>query len=926
MSFSRFLLLLLRCRFSSFSVAMAVRGLFLASAIALAFSAILRCALSYDRPPPRDTLSVHLSNDLHSTSPQQVLKLISDTPLKFYVNGRFDYVHISLVGEEKMRISWITEEETPATIQYGTSTGVYDSSATGSTSRYSYLMYTSGEIHEVVIGPLKPDTVYYYRCGSELAQEYSFKTPPANLPIKFAIVGDLGQTGWTNSTLQHIAGSNYDVMLLPGDLSYADLYQPLWDSFGRLVEPLASQRPWMVTQGNHEIEKLPLLHPSSFSSYNTRWRMPFEDSASNSNLYYSFEVAGVHVVMLGSYTDFDAGSAQYKWLEADLGKVNRERTPWLVVLIHAPWYNSNTAHQGEHEAVDMKKAMEGLLYGARVDVVFAGHVHAYERFTRVYDGKANACAPVHITIGDGGNREGLASKYMDPQPDISVFREASFGHGQFEVVNASHAVWRWHRNDDDEPIVADTVWLKSLTSDTGGWFYFLCSLTYKSYSRFLLLLLCCYFSSFSVAMAVRGLFLASAIALAFSAILRCALSYDRPPPRDILSVHLSDDLLSTSPQQVHISLVGEEKMRISWITAEETPATVQYGTSTGVYGSSATGSTSRYSYLMYTSGEIHEVVIGPLKPDTVYYYRCGSELAQEYSFKTPPANLPIKFAIVGDLGQTGWTNSTLQHIAGSNYDVMLLPGDLSYADLYQPLWDSFGQLVEPLASKRPWMVTQGNHEIEKLPLLHPSSFSSYNSRWHMPFEDSASDSNLYYSFEVAGVHVVMLGSYTDFDTGSAQYKWLEADLGKVNRERTPWLVVLIHAPWYNSNTAHQGEHEAVDMKKAMEGLLYGARVDVVFAGHVHAYERFTRVYDGKANACGPVHITIGDGGNHNGLASKYMDPQPDISVFREASFGHGQFEVVNASHAVWGWHRNDDDEPIVADTVWLRSLTSDTAC
>jgi acid phosphatase type 7 len=28
--------------------------------------------------------------------------------------------------------------------------------------------------------------------------------------------------------------------------------------------------------------------------------------------------------------------------------------------------------------------------------------------TRVYDNKPNPCGPVYITIGDGGNREGLA--------------------------------------------------------------------------------------------------------------------------------------------------------------------------------------------------------------------------------------------------------------------------------------------------------------------------------------------------------------------------------------------------------------------------------------------------------------------------------------------------------------------------------------
>lgn len=294
--------------------------------------------------------------------------------------------------------------------------------------------------------------------------------------------------------------------------------------------------------------------------------------------------------------------------------------------------------------------------------------------------------------------------------------------------------------------------------------------------------------------------------------------------------------------QVHISMVGQDKMRISWITGSHSPATVDYGTSPGANGFSATGTTDSYRYLTYKSGEIHDVVIGPLNPNTVYYYRVGSNPSPEFSFKTPPSSFPINFAVVGDVGQTEWTSTTLQHISQSNYDVLILPGDLSYADLYQPLWDSFGRLVEPLASQRPWMVTQGNHEVEKIPVLHSKPFTSYNARWHMPYEESGSGSNLYYSFQVAGVHVVMLGSYTDFDANSAQYQWLQADLGKIDRGKTPWIVVIIHAPWYNSNTAHQGESESIDMKKSMEALLYGARVDVVFAGHVHAYERFVSLF------------------------------------------------------------------------------------
>ncbi|KVH90345.1 Iron/zinc purple acid phosphatase-like C-terminal domain-containing protein [Cynara cardunculus var. scolymus] len=374
--------------------------------------------------------------------------------------------------------------------------------------------------------------------------------------------------------------------------------------------------------------------------------------------------------------------------------------------------------------------------------------------------------------------------------------------------------------------------------------------------------------------------------------------YVRPPAGRSLDVSLSNNYTPTSPQQVHISLAGDDKMRISWITHIPTPSTVKYGTSQGMYNASSTGTSSSYRYIVYRSGQIHDVVIGPLEPSTTYYYKCGYDSSPEYR----------------DLGQTVWTRSTLQHIGKSGYDVLLNPGDLAYADYYQPFWDSFGHLVEPLASQRPWMVTQGNHEVERIPVIHNERFTAYNARWHMPFEESGSKSNLFYSFDVSGVHVIMLGSYTNFELNSDQYKWLESDLRKVDRTRTPWLFVLVHAPWYNSNVAHQGEKESTRMKDTMETLLYNAHVDIVFAGHVHAYERFViRDY----NHFSPFS------GRHACTKTKLINVVRSISRLEMASFGHGQLRVVNGSHAQWTWHRNDDVQP---DSVWFTSLASDSGC
>lgn len=366
-------------------------------------------------------------------------------------------------GKDHMRVSWVTSDHvlTKSFVEYGKSPGVYESSATGGHTSYTYFFYHSGRIHHAVIGPLEPSTTYYYMCGGS-GPEFSFRTPPATFPVEFVIVGDLGQTEWTSSTLAHVGAKDYDVLLLPGDLSYADTQQPLWDSFGRLVQPYASSRPWMVTEGNHEIEIFPIIYPHGFAAYNSRWLMPYERSGSKSNLYYSFDVTGVHVVMLGSYTDFDSDSDQYNWVEADLARVDRRKTPWLIVLLHAPWYNSNEAHRGEGER--MRQSMEALLYKGKVDIVFSGHVHAYERFTRVFDNKADPCGPIYVTIGDGGNREGLAMNFENPKPCISEFREPSFGHGRLKIYNETHALWTWRRNNDSNDYVADQVWLQSFGS------------------------------------------------------------------------------------------------------------------------------------------------------------------------------------------------------------------------------------------------------------------------------------------------------------------------------------------------------------------------------------------------------------------------------------------------------------------------------
>ena len=60
-------------------------------------------------------------------------------------------------------------------------------------------------------------------------------------------------------------------------------------------------------------------------------------------------------------------------------------------------------------------------------------------------------------------REGLANEYIHPSPKWSAFREPSYGLGILNVLNSSHAVWQWHRNQDGALTVGDEVTLMRKT-------------------------------------------------------------------------------------------------------------------------------------------------------------------------------------------------------------------------------------------------------------------------------------------------------------------------------------------------------------------------------------------------------------------------------------------------------------------------------
>ena len=319
---------------------------------------------------------------------------------------------------------------------------------------------------------------YVYRVDGERVS--FFRAPPAEgdddaYPLTFALAGDLGHWETSAATVAEIAKDGADAFVIVGDLSYANGDGDDWDSFGRVVEPVAGKVPLMVIPGNHEAEYELSDGAANFRQYSARFAMPeaaperigegswgamndywnsrfvYEFGSS----YYAFAIGRARWVMLNSYVAAGERSAQKQWLKRELGCLDRTKTPWLFVGMHAPWfvaaynafaprrsparprrgrgvaanrsrtlrrgrgvaavrrcsprpddhvrrYSTNPHHQNEAATLRHRAELEGLLAAAGASAVFSGHVHAYERTHPICYSERNDSGIVYITVGITG--------------------------------------------------------------------------------------------------------------------------------------------------------------------------------------------------------------------------------------------------------------------------------------------------------------------------------------------------------------------------------------------------------------------------------------------------------------------------------------------------------------------------------------------
>ncbi|HXX69507.1 MAG TPA: metallophosphoesterase [Polyangiaceae bacterium] len=107
----------------------------------------------------------------------------------------------------------------------------------------------------------------------------------------------------------------------------------------------------------------------------------------------------------------------------------------------------------------------------------------------------------------------------------------------------------------------------------------------------------------------------------------------------------------------------------------------------------------------------------------------------------------------------------------------------------------------------------------------------------------------------------LIGLYTNVPEGGEihpnQLAWLAGELKGAGAEGVA-IIVTMHHPIYSADEVHSGSqvmHDALAQAVSKSGVM----PDLVLAGHVHDYQRYTRTVGGKES----VYIVAGAGGYHN---------------------------------------------------------------
>lgn len=277
--------------------------------------------------------------------------------------------------------------------------------------------------HATITGLAAGQTVAYRVNGTTGASPvYEARTDPGpGEAVRIMQWGDHGVVYDGSKNLTGFALENLpDLILIAGDVAYADGNQTKWDLYFWYYEPLFARVPMMASPGNHENKD-----GTYYEGFRTRFTFPGEET------YYGFDFGATHITvleteaatLLAPVTDdlagpLEAGEAPdlpgaaddsqraadfLAFIEGDYRQTQARKEAGEVAfgmtLQHSPPYSN---HDTRGDNCLQILILEPFWQQYDADLILTGHNHHYERSTPMAWDAPDDAGFVQIINGAGG--------------------------------------------------------------------------------------------------------------------------------------------------------------------------------------------------------------------------------------------------------------------------------------------------------------------------------------------------------------------------------------------------------------------------------------------------------------------------------------------------------------------------------------------
>jgi len=272
-------------------------------------------------------------------------------------------------------------------------------------------------VYRVDLKDLEPGGLFAYqvRRGDQVVFAAEARAPKAvGQPHRFAVFGDCGAgTADERAVAYQAHRARPDLVLIPGDIVYtrgraSEYHRKFWpvydadDASPAVGAPLLRSAPVVTAPGNHDVAARDLGQYPDGLAYFFYWDQPLNGPigreggplvpalsgpAANRAAFleatgpayprtanFSFDYGDAHWMVLDSNPYVDWTDPELRsWVERDLAAARD--AAWRFVTFHHPPFNSSRAHFGDQRM----RVLADVFEAGRVDVVWTGHVHNYQR-------------------------------------------------------------------------------------------------------------------------------------------------------------------------------------------------------------------------------------------------------------------------------------------------------------------------------------------------------------------------------------------------------------------------------------------------------------------------------------------------------------------------------------------------------------------